>query len=109
MQGSRSAYAAGDVFGARYLLSASWLALALLGYPLAHRLVAPEAHAAATLALDVLAQPAFLLFFLHQVRQIDSGAVCGTIALAGDEELAAGPSFVENASRRLRRHHHGRF
>ena len=109
MQGSRSAYAAGDVFGARYLLSASWLALALLGYPLAHRLVAPEAHAAATLALDVLAKPAFLLFFLHQVRQIDSGAVCGTIALAGDEELAAGPSFVENASRRLRRHHHGRF
>ena len=114
VQGTRSAYAAGDAFGHRYLLSSTFLSLALLGYPLSIALAhsssayafSAETHAASLLLLDLLAQPAFLFFFLHQINKIDSGSVCGTIALNLDEEDAS--SFVESTSRRLRRHHHNR-
>ena len=47
--------------------------------------------------LDVLAQPAFLLFFLHQLNKIDPGSVAGRIALESDEEEQNG--FVERPAR----------
>lgn len=104
VKGAKSAYAAGDAFGARYLCSAALLALVLLGYPatyvLAHSsyALAPAAAAGAYGALDVLAQPVFLLFFLHQLSRIDPSTVCGAIALGGEDEEQWQPS-----PRRLRR------
>ncbi|EKM61273.1 uncharacterized protein PHACADRAFT_247767 [Phanerochaete carnosa HHB-10118-sp] len=103
VKGTKSAYAAGDAFGTRYLLSAAFLALVLLGYPATHVLahssaLAPAAAAGAYGALDVLAQPVFLLFFLHQLSRIDPGSVCGAIALEDAEEAQQRPR-----PRRLRR------
>ncbi|GJE99660.1 family A G protein-coupled receptor-like protein [Phanerochaete sordida] len=106
-KGARSAYAAGDAFGTRYLLSAALLALLLLGYPaayaLAHgvgaRALEPAAAAGVYGVLDVLAQPVFLFFFLYQLSQIDPGSVCGAIALGEDEEA----QLARASPRRLRR------
>lgn len=108
LKGTKSAYAAGDAFGTRYLLSAAFLALVLLGYPATHVLahssggahalvLAPAAAAGVYGVLDVLAQPVFLLFFLHQLSRIDPGSVCGAIALEDVEEAQ------RSRPRRLRR------
>ena len=113
IKGTKSAYAAGDAFGTRYLLSAAPLTLVLLGYPstyfLAHttgpHALVPEVAVAAYGALDVLAQPVFLLFFLHQLSKIDAGSICGAITLGGEEDEELACASPRLAPRRLRRSH----
>lgn len=116
MPGTKSAYAAGDAFGSRYLTCASLLTLTLVSYPLASYLaslpstseyaLSPTAELAAYGVLDVVAQPLFLFFFLHQLNKIDSGSICGTIALqGGDEDAASVTLSVEDLpSRRIGRY-----
>jgi bacteriorhodopsin len=110
--GTRSAFLAGPSFGRRYLACAALLALALLGYPAANALahlgsgtawdaLSPAGGVCGAYGvLDVLAQPVFLLFLLHQLSRIDPGAVCGRIALGTDEE----EQMCVRQTRRLRRH-----
>lgn len=111
VQGTKSAYEAGDAFGKRYLFSASFLALTLLGHTLSFALahsagpdaLSPEALQACNGILDGLAQPVFLFFFLHQLNKINPGSICGAISLSTDDDDVS--SLEEFASRRLRRHH----